>query len=153
MIIVVISYSYPVHGPFLHWWVSLRNIDANSKCVCPARILNFNWQIKRLPLTWSLPRERRLQCQKQAPSPKPASSKPLLKQRVYPTKSFRDRRNIAWTNQIHPGKRRRRIDLKLRKVLRQEKNGAERQKPGDRQRHDNATKESSHVQILWEAEG
>jgi len=37
--------------------------------------------------------------------------------------------------------------------LRQEKNGAERQKPGDRQRHDDATKESSHVQILREAEG
>ena len=33
------------------------------------------------------------------------------------------------------------------------KKGAQRQKPGDRQRLDDATKESSHVQILWEAEG
>ena len=74
-------------------------------------------------------------------------------QRVHPSKSFRDRRDTARTHQTHPGNRRRRIDLQLRKVLCQRKKGAERQEPGHWRGPDAGAKKEGHVPELKETEG
>ena len=116
--------------------------------------LNFSLTNQSLTVNLKSLNERRPSMPKNGTLTKARIVKAVIENNGYSQKkSFRDSRNNARTHQALPGKRRRRPHLRLWKVLRQKKGGAERPEPCDRRGHDDGAKKSGHLSELQETKG